>query len=105
MSEHGVLENSTINEYSEIYKQMGHPSRLCILVNLMVQKESNVSNMQNCLCEPQSTVSQHLAKLKSAGLITGERKGTEIIYRVSNDQVKKIIRDLLNQLGKGECLL
>jgi len=105
MSEHSILENNTLIEYSEIFKQMGHPSRLCILVNLMVHKESNVSNMQNCLSEPQSTVSQHLAKLKSAGLITGERNGTEIIYRVSNNQVKSIILDLLNQLGKGERVI
>ncbi|HBH12793.1 MAG: Transcriptional regulator, ArsR family [Clostridiales bacterium 38_11] len=105
MTEHGILENNVLIEYSEIFKQMGHPSRLCILVNLMACKESNVSNMQNCLCEPQSTVSQHLGKLKSAGLITGERNGTEIIYKVSNNHVRGIIKDLLIQLGKGECLI
>jgi ArsR family transcriptional regulator len=89
---------------AEIFKQLSHPSRLCIMVNLIAKKESNVSNMQNCLCEPQSTVSQHISKLKSAGLLKGERNGTEIVYRISNEQVKELLILLLKQLNKGEFI-
>lgn len=102
--EHGVLDRDTLEIQAEIFKQLSHPSRLCILVNLLIKNESNVSDMQNCLCEPQSTVSQHLSKLKAAGLIKGERNGTEIIYRVTNEQVRDILTNLLNRLDKGEYL-
>lgn len=79
------------NDKSEILKAIAHPVRLCIVKGL-IEKECNVSKMQDCLGLPQSTVSQHIAKLKSAGVIEGERNGLEICYRVVNEDVKKIIK-------------
>ncbi len=82
------------DEYSELLKALAHPVRLCIVKGLLDAGSSNVSNMQNCLDMPQSTISQHVSKLKSAGIIKGERNGLEIIYCVSNDKVKDIIKAL-----------
>ena len=82
------------DEYSELLKALAHPVRLCIAKGLLDAGSSNVSSMQNCLDMPQSTISQHVSKLKSAGIIKGERNGLEIIYRVSNDKVKDIIKAL-----------
>jgi ArsR family transcriptional regulator len=84
------------NEVAELLKVLGHPARLCIVQGLLKNEGCNVSFMQNCLNIPQSTVSQHLAKLKAAGIITGERNGLEIKYRVVNDDVIKIVNTLLN---------
>ncbi|HHW01262.1 MAG TPA: winged helix-turn-helix transcriptional regulator [Thermoanaerobacterales bacterium] len=78
---------------AEILKAIGHPARLCIICKLM-NKDCNVSTMQNCLDLPQSTVSQHLAILKSRGIIEGKRKGVEVIYSIANEDVKKIIKAL-----------
>jgi len=77
----------------ELFKALAHPIRLCIVKGLM-EKESNVTNIQECLDLPQSTVSQHLFKLKAAGIIKGERNGLEISYQVINEDVKKIINML-----------
>ncbi|HWR41772.1 metalloregulator ArsR/SmtB family transcription factor [Sporomusa sp.] len=76
---------------SELLKAIAHPVRLCIVRGLL-NNECNVTKMQECLNLPQSTVSQHLAKLKSAGIIEGERNGLEICYKVVNEQVKDIIK-------------
>ncbi|NDL68076.1 metalloregulator ArsR/SmtB family transcription factor [Anaerotalea alkaliphila] len=81
-------------EVAELLKMMGHPARLCILIGLLDKEGCNVSYMQSCLNIPQSTVSQHLAKLKSAGIIKGERHGLEIKYSVVNEDVIKIIQAL-----------
>ena len=78
---------------SELLKALAHPTRLCIVKNL-IKKESNVTNIKECLDLPQSTVSQHLFKLKAAGIIKGERKGLEISYQVINEDIRKIIRIL-----------
>jgi ArsR family transcriptional regulator len=75
---------------SETLKAIAHPVRLCIVRGL-IDNQCNVSKMQECLNMPQSTVSQHLAKLKSAGIIEGERNGLEVCYKVVNKQVKDII--------------
>lgn len=75
---------------SEILKAIAHPVRLCIVRGL-INNQCNVTKMQECLDLPQSTVSQHLAKLKAAGIIEGERSGLEVCYRVVNEQVKDIM--------------
>lgn len=82
-----------MREAAELLKVMGHPIRLCIVSGLM-GKECNVTTMQKCLEVSQPVVSQHIAVLKSKGIITGNRKGTEIIYSVADKRVEKIIRDL-----------
>jgi ArsR family transcriptional regulator len=43
---------------------------------------------------PQSTVSQHLSKLKSAGIIDGQRHGLEICYKVVDKDTEEMIRTL-----------
>lgn len=76
-------------------KAMAHPHRLCIIKGLM-EGGCNVTKIQECLGLPQSTVSQHLAKLKSAGIITGERNGLEICYSVVDEDVINIAKILLH---------
>jgi DNA-binding transcriptional ArsR family regulator len=78
------------NAKAELLKVLAHPVRLCIVKGLM-DKECNVSHMQECLELPQSTVSQHLSILRSRGIIKGTRKGLEVTYSISNEEVKKLI--------------
>jgi ArsR family transcriptional regulator len=78
---------------SELLKAMAHPVRLCIIRGL-INNQCNVTKMQECLNLPQSTVSQHLAKLKAAGIIEGERNGLEVCYKVVNQQAINIIAQL-----------
>lgn len=79
---------------AEILKALAHPVRLCIVKQLCEGGSSNVTHMQNCLDKPQSTVSQHISRLKAAGIIVGKRHGLEITYSVKNENVKRIISTL-----------
>ena len=81
---------SEYNSISEILKALSHPYRICIVRGL-IGKKCNVSTMQECLGISQSNVSQHLAKLKSAGIIEGRRSGNEIYYEVVNKTAINII--------------
>lgn len=83
------------NEKAEVLKALAHPIRLCIVQGLIEEEGRNVTTMQNCLNAPQSTVSQHLSKLKAAGIIEGRRNGTEINYYVVNEDAKKIVNSIL----------
>lgn len=82
-------------EVSEILKAISHPVRLCIVSGLLNKGKCNVSHMQECLNIPQSTISQHLQKLKAARVIEGTRSGLEINYCVTNQTVVKIIEAIL----------
>lgn len=83
------------NDAAELLKVLAHPVRLCIVRGLLSKGSCNVTYMQNCLDVPQSTVSQHLQKLRAAGIIEGERNGLEINYKVTNPKIEKIIDALL----------
>ncbi|MFZ7121979.1 MAG: ArsR/SmtB family transcription factor [Eubacteriaceae bacterium] len=88
--------NEEYEKKSELLKIIGHPIRLCILYNLYKQGSKNVTTMQDCLDIPQSTVSQHLAKLKSVGVIKGNKNGTEIKYELIDELVVEILDVLFN---------
>ncbi|GAA0178488.1 metalloregulator ArsR/SmtB family transcription factor [Clostridium sediminicola] len=90
-----IYKEKIISE-AEILKAVGHPIRLCICCKLC-GKSLNVSNLQDCLNVPQSTVSQHLAILKSKKIIEGTRNGVEIIYSLVNDDVKRIVEVLFKE--------
>lgn len=84
------------NDSAELLKTLAHPVRICIVNGLLENGECNVSHMQNCLGAPQSTVSQHIQKLKAAGIIEGRRKGLEIYYQVTNEKVAALMQVLLD---------
>lgn len=90
------MEIEKYTEAAELLKVLGHPTRLCIVNGLLNNDGCNVTFMQNCLNIPQSTVSQHIAKLKSARIISGERCGLEITYKVINEDAIRIINALFN---------
>jgi ArsR family transcriptional regulator len=85
-----------LNEIAEILKALSHPVRLCIARGLLQKGSCNVNHMRECLEMPQSTVSQHLQKLRAAGIIEGERHGVEINYKVTNDTAIKILNSIFN---------
>jgi ArsR family transcriptional regulator len=85
-----------LSETAELLKVIAHPVRLCILRGLLEQGPCNVTKIQGCLDLPQSTVSQHLGRLRTAGLIVGDRNGTEITYRVKNERLAQLVRELVN---------
>jgi len=83
-----------IEEKAIILKALSHPIRLCIVKGLIQEEGCNVSKMQGCLDIPQSTLSQHLIKLKDLGILRGVRDGLNINYYVINEDAKKIIEAL-----------
>ncbi|QNS08263.1 ArsR/SmtB family transcription factor [Streptomyces xanthii] len=68
---------------AKMFKALGDPVRLR-LFSLVASHEGG----EACVCDisdvgvSQPTVSHHLKKLKDAGLLTSERRGTWVYYRV-----------------------
>ncbi len=66
---------------ARVMKAMAHPSRLMMIEEL--------SRGERCVCELTelvgadiSTVSKHLSLLKKAGIVTDEKKGKQVYYRL-----------------------
>ncbi len=85
-------------EKANILKAIAHPQRLCIVKTLCERDHVTVTDMQDCLNEAQPTVSQHLAKLKAAGIITGKREGTNIFYSMHDEETRKLITEIINDI-------
>lgn len=71
--------------------------RLMIVRELILKGPLNVSELQKLLRVPQSTLSQQLIKLKQFKMVSYERKGNEIYYKVSDEKVIESMKEL-------ECL-
>jgi len=70
------------------------------LLTCLKNSPKNVSQLiKNCGLS-QSAVSQHLAKLKSLNLITCEKKGKEVYYRLKKKSLSVIAQKLLVILKK-----
>lgn len=74
-----------------LLKSIAHPVRICIIMNLNRKKECNVTTMKCGLDLPQSTISTHLAVLRDIGVVETVRKGTEIYYRLRDDQIVQLL--------------
>ena len=94
------MDMNKYNEIAEVLKALAHPVRLCIVRGLLEKGGCNVCHMQECLGMPQSTTSQHLQKLRSVGIISGQRKGLEITYQVCDQRVIELIEVLFPEQKK-----
>ncbi|PFA77845.1 ArsR/SmtB family transcription factor [Bacillus thuringiensis] len=88
-----VLESKKTNiteDDVEILKIMAHPIRLRIINELSKHNTFNVSQLTKILEIPQSSVSQHLSKMKGK-ILKAERKGLEIYYSIRNNKATQIV--------------
>ena len=74
--------------HAEICKTLANPKRLEIL-NALQGGELSVAELVRRLRLPKANVSQHLAVLRSRGVVGARREGLNVYYRVAN---RKIIR-------------
>lgn len=87
-----------MNKFEKIsltLKTISHPVRLQIIAGLL-KNECNVSQIQQSIGVPQSTVSQHLRIMKDGGIIRGRREGTTICYKVI-DSLTKELMEIINK--------
>jgi ArsR family transcriptional regulator, arsenate/arsenite/antimonite-responsive transcriptional repressor len=73
-------------------KALADPVRLRLLTLIAAQ-----STGEACVCDlngefelSQGTISHHLKKLKDAGLIDGDRRGTWVYYRIAPSAMRRI---------------
>lgn len=85
------INSAEAERYAKAFKALGHPLRLKLVSGLMSQ-ECNVKRMTECLGVAQATVSQQLAVLRAAGVVTYERRGNQVCYRVTRPWLRELVR-------------
>jgi ArsR family transcriptional regulator len=73
-----------------IFKALGHPIRYKI-VKFLYDGPKCVCKLNEDIEFSQANLSQHLKILKEAGILSSEKVGMNIHYRISSEEIKNII--------------
>lgn len=73
-----------------LLQALGDPVRLAIVRELASQSQVCACDLTACCGVSQPTVSHHLRTLREAGVVTSERRGTWIYYRLAPDVAERL---------------
>ena len=85
-----------IAKYADMFSAMGTEARLRIMQLLLSAHPEGlvVGDIQGELEIPNSTLSHHLEKLKTEGLVEIERQGTFLRYRADTEALEELLQFL-----------
>ena len=76
----------------EVFRMLADATRVQILWALL-DGELPVNDLAAAVGKPPTAVSQHLAKLRLARLVSTRRQGTQVFYRLENAHVRQLVQD------------
>jgi len=85
-----------VAKYADMFSAMGTESRLRIMQLLLSAHPEGlvVGDIQNDLDIPNSTLSHHLEKLKTEGLVEVQRQGTFLRYTANTQALQELLQFL-----------
>ena len=81
------------NNVAAILKAISHPQRLMLLCHL-ADGEKTVGELEELCGGSQSSISQFLKLMKLEEMLTSEKRGLFVYYRIHDPKVKKLIFSL-----------
>ncbi len=91
-----VSADADRERYAAVGRALADPKRLCVLESLAIG-ELSVSDLSTRVGCQVPNMSQHLAVLRRAGLVTSRRDGNTILYRLADQRVLdayRLIQDI-----------
>lgn len=93
---------------AELFRSLGHPARVRVL-ELLAEGERSVGDLAAEVGVEPSHLSQQLAVLRRAALVTTRRQGSTVFYALRDPQVAELLavakRLLINSLSESQELL
>jgi DNA-binding transcriptional ArsR family regulator len=80
---------------ADALRMLADPTRLKLMWALL-QGEENVACLADLTGARPTAVSQHLAKLRLAGLVTTRREGTFVYYSAADDHIRALLEQALS---------
>jgi ArsR family transcriptional regulator len=81
-------------EVAGLLKAIGNPHRLMVLCRLTERGTASVGELVETAGLSQSALSQHLARMREEGLLTFERDGQTLWYRIADPRVVTLLATL-----------
>lgn len=76
---------------AELFRVMAAPMRLRV-INALCDGEKNVSELLERIETTQPNMSQHLAMLYKAGVLSKRREGAQIYYRIADKKIVNVCK-------------
>jgi DNA-binding transcriptional ArsR family regulator len=92
-----VPEDEFVDHTCDLMRILSDPTRLRLLYALS-QGESSVACLAELVGANPTAVSQHLSKLRLAGIVKARRQGTFMFYNVIDPTVQSVLDAILGQL-------
>ncbi|RMG26121.1 MAG: ArsR family transcriptional regulator [Bacteroidetes bacterium] len=96
----GEIDEGLLKNLSRMFRVMGHPRRLAIMLLLAEAEQVNVNEIAKWANISQSNASQHLKSLEGVGLLRALRSGKEVYYHIDNSFIRDILALLKHQHNK-----
>lgn len=94
-----VPSRDVLNAAGELLRAIAAPLRIAIVLQLRGSPRC-VHELVDALDVPQPLVSQHLRILKAARVVAGERAGREVVYRLVDDHLARIVVAAVSHAGE-----
>jgi DNA-binding transcriptional ArsR family regulator len=94
LSDFRMPNDEQVHLAAESLRLLSDPTRMKILWALL-QGESSVACLAELVGAAPTAVSQHLAKLRLAGLVKGRREGTFVYYSAADVHVRRLLDEAL----------
>ena len=94
-----LLDDDKTAELADMFKMLGDPSRLRIVVATLGGPRA-VGDIAASLGLSISLVSHHLRLLRATRLVSSERRGKQIFYRVHDAHVAHVISDMIAHVNE-----
>jgi len=78
---------------AEVLGHLADPTRLHLL--WLLNAEQDVSTLTAQVAASRSSVSQHLGRLRLAGLVQARREGRRMLYRITSDHLAALVTEAL----------
>lgn len=97
-----VLDDADIRQLAEMFRLMGEPNRLLIILAVRDQAKS-VGRIAEELGQSPSLISHHLRLLRAARILRAERRGKHVYYSAADQHVERVIADMTEHVGEPEA--
>ncbi|PWH06001.1 transcriptional regulator [Brachybacterium endophyticum] len=81
----------------EVFTLLADATRVRIILALRANEELSVNHLADIVDKSPAAVSQHLAKLRMARILSTRQQGQRVFYRLENEHASQLVSDAIFQ--------
>lgn len=91
------VDSEFVDLAAEVLALLSDPTRIRLILALRATDELSVGELAETVRKNPSGVSQHLARLRMARMVTTRQDGTKVLYRLADEHALSVILEAVRQ--------